>query len=272
MPVQVDRLRRLGADFTTLKDGVTTLEVRPGAGLLAQLSPKIDQAHQLITRTLQQLSDLSASQYTAIPGSRAALDALCGVVESASLAAADLAAAVVENPLDAAGFAAGSSQDADSVRKARHASAAPGLAETLTRAAQCLDLSATGCRYTASGIIRDLAQSPEYLASLPRLTPPQYTALEKIAQGGARFWGSLRGGRDSIRAGDGSTLRAKPFEVLMKNQLVRLRGPGSSLGGQDITVTAAGRLALTAQKPPSQPASAQTPTASVTAGKARKRR
>ncbi|WP_328939225.1 hypothetical protein OG288_37045 [Streptomyces tauricus] len=272
MPVQVDRLRQLGADFAALKDSVTALEAHPGADLLVQLSPKIDQAHQLITRTLQGLSDLSTSQYIAIPGSRAALDTLCGVVESASLAAAELASAVAENPLDAAGFAGGSPQDTDAVRKARHTSAVPVLAEALTRAAQCLDLSGTGCRSTASGIIRDLAKSPDYLASLPRLTPAQYTALEKIAQGGASFFGSLRSDRNTIRAGDGSTLHAKPFDVLTKNQLVRFRGRGSSLGGQDITVTAAGRLALTAQKPPAQPASAQTLTASVTAGTPRKRR
>ncbi|MFE9686749.1 hypothetical protein [Streptomyces sp. NPDC006285] len=271
MPVQVDHLRRLGADFTSLKDSVTALDARPGASLLAQLSPKIGQAHQLIARTLQQLTDLSASQYTAVPGSRAALDAFCGVVESASLAAADLAGAVAENPLDAVGFAGGSSEDADAVRKARHASSAPLLAKALTRAAQCLDLSAAGCLYTASGISRDLATSPEYLASLPRLTRSQYTALEKIAQGGTRFYGSRRGGRETIRAGDDSTLHTKPFEVLRKNRLVDLRGHGSSLGGWDVRVTAAGRLALIAQKPPVQPASAQTPTASATVGTPRKR-
>ncbi|MGN9821564.1 hypothetical protein ACTMUQ_40375 [Streptomyces sp. SD11] len=271
MPVQIDRLRQLGAAFTALKDAVTSLEARPGAELLAQLSPKIDQAHQLITRTLHQLSDLSASQYAAIPGSRTALDALRAVVDPAAMAASYLASAVAENSLDGAGLAGGSSADADSVRQARHASAAPALAEALARAANCLDLSATGCLYTAAGVGRDLARSPEYVATLPRLTPAQYTALEKIAQGGARFSKSLRGDRNAIWAGDNSTLHAKPFEVLEKYQLVRLRGQGS-LGGQDITVTAAGHLALTAQKPRTQPASAQLPPASVTADTARKRR
>lgn len=113
-----------------------------------------------------------------------------------------------------------------------------------------MDLCATGCHYTASGIVRDLKDHPEHLPPLPSLTPAQYTTLGKIAQGGTSLSRSLRGGREYIRAGDGSTIRSTLFHELAKNQLIRIQQQGISLGSQNVTLTAAGRLTLDTQKRP----------------------
>ncbi|MFJ8532320.1 hypothetical protein [Streptomyces sp. NPDC093591] len=161
--------------------------------MLAQLAPKIVQIHELIGRTLQQLATLDGSQYTLVPGSRSSLETLSSAVATASVAATDLASAVADNPLEGAVFADGPPLDEDAVRKARHAEAAPRLAEALADAAHDLDLCATCCLYTASGILRDLKEHPEHLPPLPQLTSAQYTALEMVAQGGASLIRSLRG-------------------------------------------------------------------------------
>ncbi|MFI2204605.1 hypothetical protein ACH47Z_28235 [Streptomyces sp. NPDC020192] len=222
------------------------------------------QIHELIGRTLQRLAALDGSQYTAVPGSRSCLETLSSAVATASLAAADLANAVADNPLEGADFAGGPPLDDAAVRKARHAEAAPRLAEALADAAHDLDLCATSCLYTASGIIRDLTEHPEHRPPLPQLTPAQHTALEKIAQGGASLSRSLRGGRESVQAGDGSTIHAKPFHVLAENRLIRVQG--TSLLVRDVTITTAGRLALATQQPGRAPttAPAKAPTAATT--------
>ncbi|MGW2051629.1 hypothetical protein ACWCPF_41820 [Streptomyces sp. NPDC001858] len=208
--MQVDQLRRLGTEFDVLKTSVSALKAQLGSETLEQLAPKIAQVHELTGRTLVRLAALDGSQYTVVPGSRSALDMLSSVVESASIAALDLASAVKSNPLEGAAFAGGTplddtTPDNTTVRAARHAEAAPRVAEALGDAAQQLDLCATGCRYTASGIMRDLKKHPEHRPPLPQLTRAQYTVLEKIARGGASVSRSLQGGRDSVRAGDGST-------------------------------------------------------------------
>ncbi|KUO04625.1 hypothetical protein [Streptomyces caeruleatus] len=269
--MQVDHLRQLAADFDALKNSVTALNVQPGSALLQHLAPKIAQVHELTGRTLVRLASLNGSQYTVVPGSRTSLKALAGVVESASSAALDRAHAVTDNPLDAAGSAGGPPLDDDAVRQARHAAAQPHLTKALADAAHQLALSATGCHYTASGIISDLKDHPEHLPPLPQLTPAQYTALEKIAQGGSVFSRSLRGGRDTIRAGDRSTIHSKPFHVLAKNRLIRKDGQGSSFGGQDVTITTAGRLALETQQPRRAPAAAPAKAPAVVATSARHR-
>ncbi|MEU6227513.1 hypothetical protein [Streptomyces sp. NPDC047042] len=218
--------------------------------MLEQLAPKIAQVHELTGRTLVRLAALAGSQYTVVPGSRPALETLGSVVEAASLAARDLATAVADNPLD--GIVVGSPPPDGNT--ARHAEAVPRLAKALGDAVHQLDLCATGCLSTASGILRGLKDHPEHLPPLPPLTPAQYTVLEKIAQGGSRVSRSLRGERETVLAGDGSTLHSKPFTVLADNKLIRVHQGTSPLLSRNVTVTAAGRMALDAQK------TARTPT------------
>ncbi|MGW1601249.1 hypothetical protein, partial [Streptomyces eurythermus] len=79
--------------------------------MLKQLVPAIARVHELTGRTLHQLTVLDGSQYTAVPGSRTSLKTLSTVVEAACLAALDLAEAVADNPLEAAGFAGEPSLD-----------------------------------------------------------------------------------------------------------------------------------------------------------------
>ncbi|MFI9423416.1 hypothetical protein ACIG54_07595 [Streptomyces achromogenes] len=239
--------------------------------MLKQLVPAIAQVHELTGRTLRQLTVLDGSQYTVVPGSRTSLKTLSTVVEAACLAALDLAEAVADNPLEAAGFSGEPSLD-DAARQARDAKIRAGLSDVLADAVHQLDVCATGCHYTVSGIIRDLTRYPQHMPPLPQLTRGQYTALEEIAQGGARFWRSLRGDRETVRAGDGSAIPIKPFHLLAKIRLVRVQERDPALGGQDVTVTAAGLLALDTQRPsrtdpatPARPA----PSAASTAGRRR---
>ncbi|MEV7955300.1 hypothetical protein [Streptomyces sp. NPDC088141] len=247
MPLQIDHLRQLAADFAALHTTVTTLDARPGSGLLQQLGPKILSVHELIGRTLVRLSVLDGSQYTVVPGSRSSLETLGEVVASASVAASQLARAVADNPLEAAVFASGPPVDDAAMRQARHVEAEPLLAESLTTAAHHLDLCATCCHYTASGITRDLKDHPEHRPSWPQLSDAQYAALDKIAQGGARRY-ERRGKGTYVLAGDGNTIHAKPFGVLEEHRLIRTVA-GAMFGGQDVKVTAAGKLVLDIQKP-----------------------
>lgn len=239
-----------------MKTSVSTLKAQLGSEMLKQLTPKIAQVHELTGRTLVRLAALDNSQYTLVPGSSFTLEALSSVVETASIAALDLARAVADNPLEGAAFAGGPPMDDASVRTARHAEADPRLTMALGDAVHQLDLCENGCVYTASFIIRDLKEHPEHLPPLPQLTRAQYTALEKVAQGGTRVSRSLRGGRQSVRAGDGSTLHNKPFTVLADNKLVRVHQGPSVFLDRSVTVTAAGRLALDTQNPTRTPAPA----------------
>ncbi|MEU2598256.1 hypothetical protein ABZ669_13625 [Streptomyces hirsutus] len=243
LPAQIDHLRKLGTDFAALHATVTALNAHPGSEMLQQVGPKILAIHELVGRALVRLSVLDGSQYTAVPGSRSSLETLSEVIASGSLAASQLARAVADNPLEAAAFAGGPPVDDTAVHQARHAEARPLLAESLTTAAHHLDLCATCCRYTAAGIARDLKNHPEHRPSLPQLTNAQYTALDKIAQGGSR----------SVLAGDGSSIHATPFAVLEKHRLIRIDTQHSAIAVQDVTVTAAGKLVLDTQRPGATP-------------------
>jgi hypothetical protein len=151
------------------------------------------------------------------------------------------------------------------MRQARHEEAAPLLAESLKSAAHHLDLCATCCHYTASGITRDLKDHPEHRPKLPQLTDAQYTALERIAQGGTRRY-ERRDRPASVQAGDGRSIHAKPFGVLEKHRLIRVART-SAYGGQDVRIVAAGKLVLDFQKPGrAQPASPGTVPAPPTTG------
>ncbi|MCP3821380.1 hypothetical protein NLX86_25775 [Streptomyces sp. A3M-1-3] len=185
LSLQIDHLRKLGDDFAALHTTVEALNATPGSETLQHVAPKILAIHELIGRTLTRLSVLDGSQYTTVPGSRSSLDTLSSVVEAAAFASADLSTMVATNPLDAAGFPGGPPVGDATVRQARHAEAAPLLAESLSGAAHHLDLCAIGCHYTATGIARDLKDHPEHQPPLPDLTKAQHTAPESAAQGGA---------------------------------------------------------------------------------------
>ncbi|MFE9970231.1 hypothetical protein ACFYRD_05585 [Streptomyces hirsutus] len=257
LPAQINHLRKLGADFAALHTTVTALNAHPGSEMLQQVGPKILAIHELVGRALVRLSVLDGSQYTAVPGSRSSLETLSEVIASGSLAASQLARAVADNPLEAAAITGSPPVDDAAVHQARHAEARPLLAKSLTTAAHHLDLCATCCRYTAAGIARDLKDHPEHRPSLPQLTNAQYTALDKIAQGGARRYERRSG---SVMAGDGSSIHATPFAVLEKHRLIRIDTQHSAIAGQDVTVTAAGKLVLDTQRPG--------PTPSASPGKA----
>ncbi|WP_282695211.1 hypothetical protein [Streptomyces sp. CC208A] len=270
IPLQIDHLRTLGADFAALHTTVTALDSLPGSDALHQLTPRILDIHELVGRTLVRLSVLDNSQYTAVPGSRASLNALLSVLEAASTAASALSAAVAANPLDATGFDGGPRNDDTAERQARHAKAMSILAKNLSRAARQLALCATGCRYTASNITRSLKEHPEHQPRLPQLTAAQYAVLDKVARGGARRYDRGRGKGMSVKAKDGSTVHPTPFGVLEEHRLVRIDTRSSAFAGQDITVTAAGELALATQQPGGpQPAA---PAAGPVIGKAGGRR
>ncbi|MEU1629223.1 hypothetical protein ABZ746_28690 [Streptomyces sp. NPDC020096] len=81
-------------------------------------------------------------------------------------------------------------------------------------------MCATSCQYTASGIARDLKDHAEHRPALPQLTAAQYTALDQIAQCGARRY-ERRGAGPSVLAGTGKTIHAKPFGVLQEHRLIR---------------------------------------------------
>ncbi|MFD9925818.1 hypothetical protein ACFWZK_06540 [[Kitasatospora] papulosa] len=269
LPLQIDLLRELGADFTALHTKLTALDPEPGSDLLRQVGPQILAIHDLVSRSLVRLSVLDGSQYTAVPGSRLSLDTLSGVTASASIAASQLARAVGDNPLDGADFAGGPPADEESVRQARHTEAAPVLAKSLTTAAQHLELSATCCQYTASAIIRDLTEHPEHRPDLPELSPAQYAVLERIAQGGTRRY-APHNRPVRVTDGDGQSIHAKPFGVLEKERLIRVART-SRYVSQDVVVTAAGQLALDFQKPhrSQAPSPAKPPAPRNTGGRTR---
>lgn len=248
LPVQIDHLRDLGADFTALQVTVEALTPQPGSELLKKVSPQILAVHELVGRALIRLHVLDGSQYTAVPGSLVSLATFSTVIGSASAAASQLANAVSNNPFEAAGFTDGPLPDMESVQQTRHAEAAPLLKQGLATAARHLSLSATCCLHTASAITNGLTEYPEYRPDLPQLTPAQYAALELIAQGGARRYARFDGPA-RVEAGNGKAIHSTPFAVLEKHRLVRAARQDGYLV-QDVTVAAAGRLALEFQKPP----------------------
>ncbi|WP_432104143.1 hypothetical protein [Streptomyces sp. bgisy091] len=269
LPLQVDLLRELGADFATLHTKVNELAPEPGSELLRQVGPQILAIHELVSRALVRLSVLERSQYTAVPGSRLSLDTLSGVTASASIAASQLARAVADNPLDGADFTDGPPVDEESMRQARRTEASPVLAKSLATAAQHLDLSATCCQYTASAILRDLTEHPEHRPELPGLSPAQYAALERIAQGGTRRF-APHNQPVHVTDGNGSVIHAKSFVVLDKERLIRVAQTPDHVS-QDVVVTAAGQLAQDFQKPHRSQATspAKAPVPGNTGGKKR---
>ncbi|WP_413751908.1 hypothetical protein [Streptomyces sp. R-74717] len=58
-----------------------------------------------------------------------------------------------------------------------------------------------------------------------------------------------RGGSRSVQAGDGKPIHAKPFGALQEHRLIRIDTRTSAVAGQEVKVTAAGKLMLDIQKP-----------------------
>ncbi|MFI8811444.1 MULTISPECIES: hypothetical protein [unclassified Streptomyces] len=268
LPLQIDHLHQLGADFAAMHSSVTVLDARPGSELLQQLAPKILSIQELVGRALVRLTALDGSQYAAVPGSRTSMETLSEVVASAAVAASQLAKAVADNPLESAGLADSPPADINAIRQVRDAEATRLLSGSLITAAHHLDLCATCCQVTASGITRDLKDHPE-LAKLPQLTDAQYTALDRIAQGGTRHFMRLNGSASTV-AGDGKTVHSPPVGVLLQYRLIRFDARTPPMAGQDVTVTAAGSLVLDIQKPgPDRVASGKVPGPRQTGGRRR---
>ncbi|WP_371632218.1 hypothetical protein OG693_04545 [Streptomyces sp. NBC_01259] len=247
LPLQIDHLGDLGADFTALHTTITTLAPRPGSDLLRQLSPQILAVQELVGRALIRLLVLDGSQYTAAAGSRFPLEALSEVAASASIAASQLARAVGSNPLDGAGVDSGPPDDVEPIRQDRHAEAAPVLVKSLAAAAQHLDLSATGCLSTATAITLHLKEHPEHGPQVPQLTKSQYAALARIAQGGTQRHNRISG-PVRVQDGSGRTIHPAPLQVLQKYRLIRAART-TRYTPHDLGVTAAGLLVLDFQKP-----------------------
>lgn len=260
LPLQIDLLHKLAGDFTALHTSVGSLDSQPGSELLKQLGPQILSVHELVGRTLVRLSVLDGSQYTAVPGSRSSLETLSEVVASAAAAASQLARAVADNPLEAAAFA-GTPDDA-TTRRARLTDATPVLAKSLTTAVYHLRMCVACCHHTASGIARDLRDHPQHRPPLPELSDAQYAALDKIAQGGASHYTS-RSDKTRVLDGNGNTIHAKPFNVLLESRLIRIDTRTAAIVSREIEITSRGRLVLDIQKPgraqPTSPGSTPAP-------------
>ncbi|WP_413100251.1 hypothetical protein [Streptomyces sp. Inha503] len=260
---QVQQLRTLASEFETLHTRVRDVSYTPGTDALRQISPLLLKAQDLTAATLVHLGALDSSPYTGIAGSRASLECLSSVVVAASLASSDLASALYAHPYDGAPFPGYPADDA-SARTARHAEAIPKMTGHLADAAHQLDLSATGCRYVATGITRDLAATRDESASAqraarPALTSAQYDALKALALGGGRLYESSQRGLGVTRVAtdDGTRVSIATFRALAKRGLVDRDTSTSLFRGQKITITQHGQQALATPRPA---ATAATPT------------
>ncbi|MET9294382.1 hypothetical protein [Streptomyces sp. NPDC003077] len=267
---QIERLQRLGEDFASLHQKVRTLSFTPGTDALNKISPLLLTAQDLTGQALRRLATLNGSPYTDLPGSRPALTALASVVSSSSLAGSDLSGALGANPYEGTAFP-GPPADEDSVRKTRHAQARPVMTEHLADTAHQLDLCATGCRYLAAGIRRDLRHAAEQRpphTPAPKLSATQHAALRALAQGEGKLYESHRIGTLRVQTKDGTRVSMATFRALKNRDLIRADARTSLLHGRDITVTSQGQRALAHahQSPgpapfPSSPAPAALPAA-----------
>ncbi|MFC9502750.1 hypothetical protein [Streptomyces sp. NPDC057002] len=184
MTAEVGRLRHLGSDFEVLLGEIRSLTLAPGTDARQQLTRRVVATHDPVQRAMERLAALDGSQYTAVPGSRPTMEALASVVDAASVAASDLARALLANPLEGAPFP-GPPTDEAAVRRARHAQAAPAMAEHLADAAHQIDLAHTGCSYLANGITRDLKHHTERNRSASPLLRASHSPAVKDAAHGA---------------------------------------------------------------------------------------
>ncbi|MER6714599.1 hypothetical protein [Streptomyces sp. NPDC000877] len=251
MHAEITRLRQLGSDFEELHSEVRLLTLAPGTDARQQLTSKIVATNELVHRAMACLAALDGSQYTAVPGSRPALQALASVVYSATVASSDLAAVLLENPLEGAPFP-GPPADEAAVRKARHEKARPAMAEHLADAAHQLDLAHTGCYYLATGITRDLKQHAEQnqATAAPKITDSQYDVLARLSAGGGTLY--VLKAVDKDRA----TVNIATLNAMVKRGLVAVDTTTPLHQGQRLNVTAEGNHALAQHKPTSTSARA----------------
>ncbi|MFD8550139.1 hypothetical protein ACFV08_00715 [Streptomyces fradiae] len=140
---------------------MTGLSWSPGTDALARITPLFRTSQRLTSEALAELSTLDGSTYTAVPGSRHALDTLAAAVSAASSGTTCLTQAIAANPLDGAGFP-GPPADENTIRQTRNAEAVPLVTEHLADAASDLELAATCCAYVASGIADAVQASPAH--------------------------------------------------------------------------------------------------------------
>ncbi|MER5215354.1 hypothetical protein ABT063_33610 [Streptomyces sp. NPDC002838] len=274
LQAEIARLRQLGSDFEDLHSEIRSLALTPGTDARQQLTAKIVDTNELVQQAMFRLAALDGSQYTAIPGSRPALELLASVVLAASVAASDLACALEANPLEGAPFPGPPGDDA-AVRTARHAEAVPAMAEHLANAAHQLDLAYTGCYYLAGGITRDLKQHAEQQQAIPvpEITASQYAVLSRLSTGGGTRYIISRHGVLKAIDKDRATVNVATLNALIKRGLVEVDTTTSLHQGQRLDVTAEGQRALALHKPATTPArtAAVTPPATKQAAAGRTR-
>lgn len=236
---------------------------------MRRIAPLIHKAHELVSQSILQLSALDGSQYTAIPGSMASLDALSSVVASVSLAGTDLAHALAASPLDGAPFGEPVA-DGEGMRQARSAHALPIVADHLHEASQQLEVCAITCRYVASGIYRDLAATEHTVRPVPlqKVSPTQHQALAALAPGGARLRAAHNDATPRVYVPGGGRVTLATFASLRRRGLINVDTSAPLYQGQNINVTPQGHRALTyRQIKASLPQSAAVPpTAASTRG------
>ncbi|MER6531648.1 hypothetical protein [Streptomyces sp. NPDC001508] len=249
LAAEVAQLRQLGSDFEQRHSQVRSLALTPGTEARRQLTTQIAATNDLTRRVMERLATLDCSQYSQIPGSRPALDALASLVESAALAAADLASALAANPLEGAPFA-GPPTDEAAVRQARDSSAAPAMAEHVADAAHQLDLCFTGCYYLASGITQDLKRHAERneAAAAAKLTDSQYDVLARLSSGGGALAERGRMGVSKAHDKNGTPVNLRTLRSLIGQELVTVDTATSLYHGQRLDLTAKGKQALAQHK------------------------
>ncbi|MCQ9185647.1 hypothetical protein KMT30_42795 [Streptomyces sp. IBSBF 2953] len=247
---EIQHLRQLGSDFADLHAEVRSLPLIPGTDTRRQLTSKILAVNGLVEQLMERLAALDGSQYTAVPGSRPALEALASVVHAATTAASDLATVLLENPLEAAAFP-GPPADEAAVRAERHAEAAPKMAEHLANAAHELDLASTGCYYLARGITHDVKQHTERsrTAAAPKVTDRQAEVLARLSSGAGTLSEYGRMGVGKAVDHDRAAIHLATLNSLIKRGLVSVNTTTSRYTGQRLIVTAEGRQALAQRKP-----------------------
>ncbi|MDX3523257.1 hypothetical protein [Streptomyces scabiei] len=252
LSAEIAQLRQLGSDFEDLYSEVRSLTLTPGTDLRRQLTAHIVTANELVQRTMERLAILDRSPYTAVPGSRPALEALASVVYAASIAAADLAGALRANPLEGAPFL-GPPTDEAAVRAVRHKEAAPVIAEHLADTAHQLDLAYTGCYYLASGITRDLDNHPRRSSAptvpVPEITDSQCAALGALAKAGGILYVSSRKGTLHATTKSYGRVNIASFKALHKRGLVHVDTGTDLTQGRLISVTAEGHRAMEMHTP-----------------------
>lgn len=250
--MEINKLRRLGADFDDMHRIVRGLKISRGSNILKTIAPLIEAAHELAQGLLARIQALHESEYAAVPGSRTTLQALTSTVHSTTLAASHLSEALISH----AQAPAAVSPDTFEVKPA---SARSTVVASLAKAAAGFEASATGCHDAVTHIIENLrAPTPaasataqkQTAAPAPKLTAAQHAALQALAQEGGRLSESIRGHKRFVVPRNSDVrITITTFDALEKRGLVHTDRSTPLLRGQNITVTPAGLDVLAAQRP-----------------------